>query len=120
MQPPAVGLRTAPDTNGFLLEWGESHFLGESQSRFYPHMRAKFGRGPTSVSKKVYFKFISTAVDSIALRHVRYRNNINQMQPHQMVALYNRKMADVKQLCDILALATTVARWYRVLFRSLT
>ena len=27
-------------------------FLGESQSRIYPHMRAKFGRGPTVVSKK--------------------------------------------------------------------
>ena len=27
-------------------------FLGESQSRVYPHMRAKFGRGPTVVSKK--------------------------------------------------------------------
>ena len=26
-------------------------FLGESQSRIYPHMRAKFGRGPTVVSK---------------------------------------------------------------------
>ena len=26
--------------------------LGESQSRIYPHMRAKFGRGPTVVSKK--------------------------------------------------------------------
>ena len=33
--------------------------LGESQSRLYPHMRAKFGRGPTAVSKKVSFKFIS-------------------------------------------------------------
>ena len=32
-------------------------FLGESQSRVYPHMRAKFGRGPTVVSKKgkVYY-----------------------------------------------------------------
>ena len=34
-------------------------FLGESQSRLYPHMRAKFWRGPTAVSKKVSFKFIS-------------------------------------------------------------
>ena len=33
--------------------------LGESQSRLYPHMRAKFGRGPTAVSKNVSFKFIS-------------------------------------------------------------
>ena len=55
MQPPAV------DTNGFLLEWGGvgQICLGESQSRLYPHMRAKFGRDPTAVSKKVYFKFIS-------------------------------------------------------------
>ena len=55
MQPPAV------DTNGFLLEWGGvgQICLGESQSRLYPHMRAKFGRDPTTVSKKVYFKFIS-------------------------------------------------------------
>ena len=34
-------------------------FLGESKSRLYPHMRAKFGRGPTAVSKKLSFKFIS-------------------------------------------------------------
>ena len=32
--------------------------LGESQSRLYPHMRAKFWGGPTAVSKKVYLKFI--------------------------------------------------------------
>ena len=38
---------------------GWVNFLGESQSRLYPHMRAKFGRGPTTVSKKVSFKFIS-------------------------------------------------------------
>ena len=34
-------------------------FLGESRSRLYPHMRAKFGRDPTAGSKKVTFKFIS-------------------------------------------------------------
>ncbi len=34
-------------------------FFGESQSRLYPHMRAKFGRGPTVVSKKGSLKFIS-------------------------------------------------------------
>ena len=34
-------------------------FLGESHSHLYPHMRAKFWRGPTAVSKKVSFKFIS-------------------------------------------------------------
>ena len=27
-------------------------FLGERQPSIYPHMRAKFGRGPTGVSKK--------------------------------------------------------------------
>ena len=53
--------RTAFDKNGFLLEWGGvgKFFLGESQSRFYAHMRAQFGRGPTAVSKKVPFNFIS-------------------------------------------------------------
>ena len=34
-------------------------FLGESRSRLYPHMRAKFGRDPTAGSKKVPFKCIS-------------------------------------------------------------
>ena len=34
-------------------------FLAESQSRLYQHMRAKFGRDPTAVSKKVAFNFIS-------------------------------------------------------------
>ena len=34
-------------------------FLAESQSRLYTHMRAKFGRDPTAVSKKVSFNFIS-------------------------------------------------------------
>ena len=38
---------------------GVVNFFGESQSRLYPHMRAKFGRGPTVVSKKVSLKFIS-------------------------------------------------------------
>ena len=38
---------------------GGSICLGESQSRLYAHMRAKFGRGPTAVSKKVHFNFIS-------------------------------------------------------------
>ena len=44
-----------------LLEWGGvgQIFLGESRSRLYPHMRAKFGRCPTAVSKKVSFKCIS-------------------------------------------------------------
>ena len=34
------------------LGWGESIFLGESLSRIYPNMCAKFGCGPTVVSKK--------------------------------------------------------------------
>ena len=33
-------------------------FLAESQSRLYPHMRAKFGRDPMASSKKVTLKFI--------------------------------------------------------------
>ena len=38
---------------------GLVNFFGESQSRLYPHMRAKFGCGPTVVSKKGSLKFIS-------------------------------------------------------------
>ena len=51
------------DSKGFLLEWGGvgQIFLAESHSGLYPHMRAKFGRDPTAVSKKVSFKFISRA-----------------------------------------------------------
>ena len=41
------------------MGWDGSIFLGESQSRLYPHMRAKFGRDPTFVSKKWSFKCIS-------------------------------------------------------------
>ena len=33
-------------------------FLAESQSRLYPHMRAKFGSDPTAGSKMLSFKFI--------------------------------------------------------------
>ena len=33
------------------LGWGGSILLGESQSRIYPNMCAKFGCGPTVVSK---------------------------------------------------------------------
>ena len=53
--------RTAFNTNGFLLEWGGvgPNSFAESQSRLYPHMRAKFGRDPTAVSKKVSFNFLS-------------------------------------------------------------
>ena len=38
---------------------GSEFCLAESQSRLYPHMRAKFERDPTAVSKKVPFNFIS-------------------------------------------------------------
>ena len=50
LQPPPD--RAVSDSNGFLLEWGGvcQFFLGDSQSRLYPHMRAKCGRGPTAVS----------------------------------------------------------------------
>ena len=42
------------------MGWGGSEFfLAESQSRLYPHMRAKYGHDPTAVSKKLPFKFIS-------------------------------------------------------------
>ena len=42
------------------MGWGWSDlFLDESQSRLYSHMRAKFGRDPTAVSKKLPFNFIS-------------------------------------------------------------
>ena len=46
------------DSKGVLLEWrGWVRILfAESQSGLYPHMRAKFGRDPTAVSKKVSFK----------------------------------------------------------------
>ena len=42
------------------MGWGGSDFfLAASQSRLYPHMRAKFGRDLAAASKKVAFKFIS-------------------------------------------------------------
>ena len=68
----AVERSTASDSNGFLLEWvGVGKFcLGESQSRLYPHMRAKFGRGPTAVSKKVSFKFISRCFLEIQIDYI--------------------------------------------------
>ena len=50
--------RTAFDKKGFLLERvgvGQNFFIAESQSRLYPHMRAKFGRDLTAVLKKVPF-----------------------------------------------------------------
>ena len=52
------------DSIGFILVWGGvgQFVLGESHSRLYPHMSAKFWRGPTAVSKKVSLKFISRYV----------------------------------------------------------
>ena len=38
-------------TAGIPLRWGGSISLGESQSRIYPNMCARFGCGPTVVSK---------------------------------------------------------------------
>ena len=40
-------------------------FLAESQSRLYPHMRAKFGSDPTAGSKKLPLKFIIGFVDLV-------------------------------------------------------
>ena len=36
----------------------------------YPHMRAKFGRGPTVVSKKVSFKFMSRYLKQAPLTRI--------------------------------------------------
>ena len=60
--------RTAFDKNGFLSEWGgvgPIFFLAESQSRLYPHMRAKFGCDPTAGSKKLPFNFISRFINYV-------------------------------------------------------
>ena len=43
-------------------------FLGECQSRLYPHMRAKFNRGPTVVSKRggyrhTYYETVTSMAD---------------------------------------------------------
>ena len=50
---------------------GLVNFFGESQSRLYPHMRAKFGRGRTVVSKKGSLKFISRPSQSRLYPHMR-------------------------------------------------
>ena len=42
----------AVSVSGIPLGWGGSFFLGESQSRIYPNMCAKFGCGPTVVSRR--------------------------------------------------------------------
>ena len=57
-------------------------FLGESQSRLYPHMRAKFGREPTFLSKKVSFKCISRLVVTVHLHKesekIRIKRGVRQ------------------------------------------
>ena len=63
------------------MGWGGSDFfLAESQSRLYPHMRAKFGRDPTAVSKKLPFNFISRFVGRTSGgeygNHLRRKNTI--------------------------------------------
>ena len=55
-------------------------FLGESRSRLYPHMRAKFGRDPTAGSKKVSFKFI-----------IGYNNNNNIGVAHNSPSCRSQK-----------------------------
>ena len=41
-------------------------FLGECQSRIYPHMRAKFNRGPTVVSKRhTYYETVTSMSGTI-------------------------------------------------------
>ena len=42
----------AVSVSGIPLGWVGQFFLGESQSRIYPNMCAKFGCGPTVLSKK--------------------------------------------------------------------
>ena len=66
---PLASDTAVSDTNGFLLEWGGvgQIFLGESQSRLYPHMRAKFGRDPTFVSKKASLESVSRLGISVYL-----------------------------------------------------
>ena len=51
---------------------GLVNFFGESQPLLYPHMRAKFGRGPTVVSKKGSLKFISRYVLFILYLDLRF------------------------------------------------
>ena len=58
---PHTVIQRSPIRRGFYYNgvgWVK-FVLGESQSRLYPHMRAKCWRCPTAVSKKVSFKFIS-------------------------------------------------------------
>ena len=65
-------------------------FLAGSQSRLYPHMRAKFGRDQTAALKKVAFKFISRFYlkferECGAIKYIFYNTYLwhkNQSQRH--------------------------------------
>ena len=50
------------------------NYLGESQSRLYPHMRANFGRGPMVVSKKGSLKLSRWAANC---RHAEQFHNLS-------------------------------------------
>ena len=52
-------------------------FLGESQSLLYPHMRAKFDRDPTFVSKKASLKIISR----LGVRSLANASRARQFKP---------------------------------------
>ena len=62
------------------MGWGRI-VLAESPSRLYPHMRAKFGRDPTAVSKKVPFNFIS--------RYTRYKGWVTFLRQNIGLTLDN-------------------------------
>ena len=56
---------------------GPLFFLAESQSRLYPHMRAKFGSDPTAGSKMLSFKFISR----LGVRSLASASRARQFKP---------------------------------------
>ena len=64
-------------------------FLVESQSGLYPHMRAKCGRDPTAVSKKVSFKFISRL---FAMIFIQFCVDVNDYNGHWCGAMFERQM----------------------------
>ena len=51
---PQTSINNPLNPSGVVLV----NFFGDSQFRLYPHMRAKFGRGPTVVSKKGSLKLV--------------------------------------------------------------
>ena len=63
---------------------GLVNFFGESQSRLYPQMRAKFGRGPTVVSKKGSLKFMSVTM-LVSLDLTRFNKIATQGAPQMAV-----------------------------------